>query len=380
MASMYKRELRSRKDGKPRHVWVVAWRQPDGRQRRRQVATHAAAIALRGQVESGQVPDEAPTTAQGGPVTVAACVEQWTATRRVSKARTAAERSLVKRFGPLLHRPVAEVRPSDVRALVAGLTDEGLSAETVGAVLRTLRAVLDTATEDGHLTANPAARVRPPRVRRPPLDAGDVYTAAEARQLVVHTPQQYRALMALLVYVGPRWSEAIAVRRHSVDLLRGRVHLGHEVVEEVAGSVTLRQGGKTRSADRWVTLPEAVRQALAEHVGTYQPAPDGLLFTTRTGEPLTRGNWTRRVYRPAVESAVAAAEDDGLVFTDRGIPVRNLRHTAASLALAAGLPVLEVAHRLGHSRPSVTLDTYSRFLPEQHDGVGRLDAYLAGGA
>lgn len=47
--------------------------------------------------------------------------------------------------------------------------------------------------------------------------------------------------------------------------------------------------------------------------------------------------------------------------------MRNLRHTAASWMLAAGLPPIEVAHRLGHSKPSTTLDTYARFQPRADD-------------
>jgi integrase len=61
----------------------------------------------------------------------------------------------------------------------------------------------------------------------------------------------------------------------------------------------------------------------------------------------------RRVFVKAVKEA-------GL--EGRGINVRQLRHTAASLMLSNGLDVLDVQDRLGHSRGSVTLDIYGRVL------------------
>lgn len=382
MASIRKRTRKTRKGGKPVASWQVLYREPDQTQRARSFSTRSAAETFAAQVEVsladgtyGQTPDTAPQLRPGGVPTLAACVDTWTATRRVSAARTAADASLAKRLGPLLPRPVDELTPSDGRALVAALVDEGLSAETVGAVVRLLRSVLETAVEDGHLSSNPAARVRSPRVVRPPLDARDVYSPAEVAAIVAHTDEDYQALMAVLGYVGARWSEAAALQRQDVDLARGRVHLGHRVVEEVAGHTRLRDGGKTRSSDRWVTLPTPAASALAEHIGRLRPGPGVLLFSTSSGGPISRRNFSQRTYRRAVESAAAARHE---VLSDRGIPMRNLRHSAASMMLAAGLPAIEVAAMLGHSRPSITLDVYGRFVPSDDGATARrFDAFLA---
>lgn len=42
----------------------------------------------------------------------------------------------------------------------------------------------------------------------------------------------------------------------------------------------------------------------------------------------------------------------------------DLRHTAASLALAAGVPMKVVSDLLGHSSLAITADTYTSVLPE----------------
>ena len=57
-----------------------------------------------------------------------------------------------------------------------------------------------------------------------------------------------------------------------------------------------------------------------------------------------------------------------------------LRHTHASALIAAGLDILTVSRRLGHGRPSVTLDVYGHLIEQNEDkAVAVLDAALGAG-
>lgn len=49
------------------------------------------------------------------------------------------------------------------------------------------------------------------------------------------------------------------------------------------------------------------------------------------------------------------------------IRFHDLRHTAASLMLNHGIPVLIVSKRLGHSKPSITIDVYGHIIPSQQE-------------
>jgi integrase len=61
------------------------------------------------------------------------------------------------------------------------------------------------------------------------------------------------------------------------------------------------------------------------------------------------------------------------------IGVHGMRHTSATLMLAAGEPVKDVADRLGHEKPSITFDVYMHATPgAQRDAAARLDAVLSG--
>jgi integrase len=85
--------------------------------------------------------------------------------------------------------------------------------------------------------------------------------------------------------------------------------------------------------------------ALADHLTTYaESGPDGLVFPAERRGPLRRSNFTRRVWMPATR----AVGVEGLRFHD-------LRHTAATLAIAAGASTRELMVRLGHSSSAAAL-------------------------
>ena len=99
--------------------------------------------------------------------------------------------------------------------------------------------------------------------------------------------------------------------------------------------------------------------ALAEHLATSsEPGPEGLVFTSAEGGLLRRSNFNRRVWRPATRAVGLA----GLRFHD-------LRHTSATLSIAAGASTRELMARMGHSSSAAAL----RY---QHVMAGR-DAAIA---
>ena len=117
-----------------------------------------------------------------------------------------------------------------------------------------------------------------------------------------------------------------------------------EQAAEVAGKIIVSPP-KTEAGRRVVTLPRIVVEALAEHLEEYaESGPGGLVFTTPKGAYLLRSPFNRFVWRPAVQ----------LVGPD-GLRVHDLRHTAATLAAAAGATTKELMERMGHASPTVAL-------------------------
>jgi integrase len=112
-----------------------------------------------------------------------------------------------------------------------------------------------------------------------------------------------------------------------------------EQVAEVAGKFIVSPP-KTAAGERVVVLPAVAMAALAEHLEEFAaPEPDGLVFPSGRGTYLQRSNFSRLVWRPAVQRL-------GL----EGLRFHDLRHTAATLAAAAGATTKELMERMGTLR------------------------------
>ncbi|MDZ5445355.1 tyrosine-type recombinase/integrase [Micromonospora sp. 4G57] len=112
-------------------------------------------------------------------------------------------------------------------------------------------------------------------------------------------------------------------------------------------------------------IPRFLVDELAGHVAGKRR--DGLVFTAPNGGPLRNTNFRSRVFLPAAASVGLA-----------GLTPHDLRHTAASLAVAAGANVKAVQRMLGHASASMTLDVYAGPFGDDLDAVAhRLDQAVA---
>jgi integrase len=172
-------------------------------------------------------------------------------------------------------------------------------------------------------------------------------------QLAAALPIEYATLVRVLAYTGLRWGEATALQVKSYDAMRGRISVTR-AAKEPHGEVIY---GPTKThAARQVVLPQHLRaevSALQEGKG-----PDDLLFTTKDGSVLRHSNFDRRVFRPAVKVAGLAP-----------LTKHDLRHTAASLAVASGANVKVVQRMLGHKTATLTLDLYAGLFENDLDDL-----------
>jgi len=257
---------------------------------------------------------------------------------------------IVPAFGS---RALSSVARGEVRAWVAELTARGLSASRVRQAYVLLSAMMTAAVEDGVIMKSPCMGVKLPRLPRRELT---YLTPPQVAQLVTEMPEPYRLLVDVLAYGGLRFGEAVALRRHRCDLLNGRLIVA-ESASEVEGRLIF---GDTKShRQRSVTLPRTVVSALRAHLAEHVPADrNSLVFTAPAGGPLRYGNFLHRAWRPAVKR-----------LGQEGITPHVLRHTSATLLIAAGASVKDVQAHLGHADGAVTLNIYSAVLDGRADDL-----------
>ena len=137
---------------------------------------------------------------------------------------------------------------------------------------------------------------------------------------------------------------------------RRTVRIEHQISQKTRERVP----PKTPRSRRTVPLPAMAAVALSEHIREFPPAPEGLLFYTRTGAPYLYSSY-QRVFGKAVVRAKLPA--------DTG--THALRHHYASVLLAAGESLVAVAERLGHDDAALVLSTYGHLMPGSEDKTRR---------
>jgi len=170
----------------------------------------------------------------------------------------------------------------------------------VAKAYRLLKAIMNTATDDGLITRNPgrikgAGQERSPE--RPVLTVTQVFTLADAIN------PRYRALVLLAVFAGLRWGELAALRRCDTDLDVQAVRVVRQLIE-VRGSGFVFGLPKSAAANRTVVIPAVIIPDLAWHLARFTASPDdALLFTAPTGVPLWHSSFRHRYWLPALAKA-----------------------------------------------------------------------------
>lgn len=240
--------------------------------------------------------------------------------------------------------PVQQITPALVRAWYARLREQADERGRGHAVLthsyRVLRAILSTAVEDELLPRNPCrlkgAGTDPARERRLP-------TEQEIWALVDATPTRYRALVWLATATALRSAELSGLRRCDVDLDLRLLHVRQTYVEPSRGPAHFGSP-KSEAGRRVVPIPAVVVPLLHEHLARRaQRGPDGLVFVSEDGRPVSRHN--RRWWREACRAA-------GLPATTH---LHDLRHVGLTLAAQSGATMKELMALAGHSSPRAAL-------------------------
>jgi integrase len=246
--------------------------------------------------------------------------------------------------------PLTELRRGDISSWVNKLRDDGASGKTIQNKAGFLSGCLNAAVRDGHLPANPAAGIRLPRTVRREMC---FLTPAEFTIVRAAFTERWHPLLDFLVATGARFSEATALTPADVDRESHTVRINKAWKRIPDGTVNRYEIGqpKTRRSNRTVDVPSELLDRL-DYTSKW-------LFTTSAGGPIRIYSWRSNVWTPSLAKAKAPDPDkpDKPVLT-KPVRIHDLRHTAASWLLGAGVPLIVVSQHLGHEDTSVTSKVY----------------------
>jgi integrase len=338
-----------RKDGRYEHRVTI-----DGKQKAfyGRTATEAEAGPARWLAERRR---DAETAAD---VSLSTYVARWSLQRqstvRASTIRgnaAALNRWVIPRLGS---RKLRTITVEDVRAVQAAAVAAGRQPGTVRTLNLVMRALFRDAIEDGLMMSNPAAirapRVTPRDLSTPPLSVEEVKRLREAAR-----GDRFEALLCLVLTVGARPGELLALHARDVDIERRTVTIRGTITDAPGGGLTIGEP-KSRSGRRVVPMTAACAAAFTRAVDGLKP--DALLFPADTGGLLAPTNFLYRYFYPLLDRA--------------GLPrvtMRDLRHTALTYMVADKVDPVTVAKIAGHSSPSMTLNVYSHATPQGSDAA-----------
>lgn len=389
--------VQRRSGDRNKRPWIARW-SVNGRQRSRAFRTKAEADRYRSALlvaqQSGEVFDEQ----TGEPVSWEPLADQvqahewsrrWLAEQWpewAPRTRASAVEAL-SRLVPLLVLPTAPEAPPTLRShLAAWLRPEGsvLDEESarwldrwclqLGQLNRQVLASVDQriAMRDDGAPLGPATAGRYRKVSRscvrravelgvldvdpwPPAPRGRARrkTARTTRSVVIRSlpdpetmatvieaiannqpaSRTYQVMTAVAYYGGLRPSEVVMLRARALHLPAR----GWGRIDVTEADVSFDESGKPKTGPRSVPIPRQLVDLLRVWVDEHGTGPDDLLFRTRTGRRPTSSNWSR-----ALQRALAKVGRPPMRIYD-------CRHAAATTWLRAGVPLGEVAKRMGHS-------------------------------
>ena len=223
--------------------------------------------------------------------------------------------------------------------------NEPLSGKTKQHILDAMREILDCAVGWGYLTRNPASGRLVRRPKATPAVVNPFTSWQEVKRVAAKVPG-YAALIIFACATGLRPEEWAAVTWADIDLKKRTCRVNKVFVKGHLRTTN----GKTDGSFRTVVLQDQAIKALKS-----LPRPinrEALVFTAPEGGYINLNNWRRRVWKQAVEAAGVEHR-----------PPYQMRHTYATLALAAGADIYFVSKELGHRNIQTTLKHYARFLP-----------------
>jgi len=329
--------------------YVVTFRDPYGKQRKRSARTLAEARDVKAQLTADVRRGEYRALAK---VTFAVYAAEWIdsyagrTSRGIREATRSDYRKQVEQAIPFFRRmQLAAIEPSDIKRYAKHVADRGVAPNTVRLALAPVKALLATAVEDGVIRSNPSAGVRLGLTNHVEDDRVTL-SEEELPRLLAEIPDGWRLFFEFLAQTGLRIGEPVALRWSDVDFDRRRIRVRRRYYRGTFASPKSKYGRRDVPISHKLAAELELRWMFEEDV-------DRLVCASTKGTVLEHSNLMGRVLKPAGRRA--------------GVPwvtFHTFRHTCASMLFRRGLNAKQVQMWLGHHSPAFTLATYVHLLPD----------------
>lgn len=350
------------KSGKPMRKSIYGKTQKEVRQKM---------VALLGTLDKGTYQPETKTS-------VKAWLDEWLETFCMNKLkpytlssyRGIIDNHICKHLGAL---PLQSVRGSDIQRMYNKMITDGSAPKTVKNVAAVTHKAFSVAVKQGMIPANPCDAAELPAMQQheiKPLSDAEIPLFLQAIQ-----GDSMENAFALCLLAGLREGECLGLSWNHVDFEKGTITVCQQLQKPKAKGETYRLVPFTKSNKPRTIMPPAIafdylrseqrRQAVNRlAVGELWNNPNNLVFTNEGGDHIIVDTFYKHFKRVAATIGRPDARP------------HDLRHTAATVAIASGADVKSVQDMLGHATASFTLNVYAHTSEKmQKETAARMQGY-----
>lgn len=351
------RKIRTDRHGQGQR-WQAVWAEPDGTRKRKSFDTKDAAQA---HLDSVNHATRAGTyvSADSGRIPVSAWARTWLASQTHLKAGGLntvtgnVTKHILPRWGSA---DLVDITRAQVQAWVNDLT---VAPATVHRIHGTFLKLMQAAVDERRIITNPARGVNLPRGE---AREHRYLTVPEVDALIAVMLPQHRPITKCLAWTGMRFGEAAELRVKDINVKAKTAFVTRSV--SLTTGTPVVSSPKTKTSRRAVPLPAEVLADVTESMEG--KSRDALIYPTVQGKQFRKDNYAR-----AFKIACAKV---GL----EGVRPHDLRHTAVSIAVAAGASVKLVQRMVGHTSAAITLDVYAGLFEQDLSVItDRVDELIA---
>ncbi len=275
-------------------------------------------------------------------------------------------------LGPVLGKvKVSDLRREHIEQAIVVWSRAGVPESMRRKAVEVLRSALRHAVALGLCETNVAARVSVPRLRKHSASWLDV---ADAKRLLDSARgHSLEAGYALAIGLGLRRGEVVGLTWNDVDFDKSLVHVRWNRTEYASG--TRLTAPKTAASRRTLVMPEFVREVLVRQRAREEQKAALAGAKVQASDPVLTSRTRRFIW-----SSYLHVEFNTRLRKLGMRPMRyhDLRHTAASLLLGAGVGPRTVMEIMGHRNLEVTMFVYGHVnLRHQQEAMATLDRAMA---
>lgn len=263
-------------------------------------------------------------------------------------------------------KKIQDIKPMDITTMINELsknnpnTNNPMAKQTLFLVVNTANRIFDFAIDNELIDKNPARGKKKNIPKNAPKTKVNGITKVE-QNLIINTMHRCRIAALIMMLMGLRTSEMLALQWRNIDFDSKRAYIGERASRVSSNRYQVKAGNK-RADFRYVTIPDNLCSYLYKEM---KNAKSNLVFPKTDGTLNTPSSWRSAWTSYNNTLSYNYCKQTQSKYSPKGYPklieidAHQLRHTYATLLYLSGMDALAASKLLGHKSVKTTLDIYT---------------------